>query len=151
MKWWIAEVDVAQINGSLSSGGGQARVILTTEELFEMNAQAYCNIRRGPFDSRDEVDGCCLVGPDFETTRLGKDARSIVIPRFILNALLNEGYVEPIPLSSQIDKWWVCGMSGGVCQTDALLSMHEYGRHISHGPFLKKEDAEYVFDLLWES
>lgn len=55
-KWWVANVDVAAVNPIFEPGGGTYRVVATTVELISCYGGYYCEVMRGPFDSRGEVD-----------------------------------------------------------------------------------------------
>jgi hypothetical protein len=150
-SWWVAHADASTDNPNFEAGGGTIEVIADTEMLTYHYSTAYCEVTHGPYGSRDEVDGCCFASEKFDRRRLGKNANVILIPSWSAKALADQGVFEPIPASTLWGKWWVCGMGGGVVQTENLVIQRSIGHHITDGPFDTKEDADYAFDVLWES
>lgn len=149
--WWVAQVDVSGDNPSFEAGGATTEVVATTEKLIHHYSFAYCEVTQGPFGSRDEVDGFCFASDTFDGRALGERARVIVVPPWSERRLAEQGLTEPIPLSALLGKWWVCGLGGGVCVTEDLASATDGMLRISDGPFEAKEDADYAFDVMWES
>jgi hypothetical protein len=149
--WWIAQVDVSSDNPIFEAGGATTEVITNTELLAGHYSYAYCEVTHGPFSSRDEIDGILFVTEKFDRKRLGSRVRLIEIPTWSARQLAEQGWIEPISLSALQGKWWVCGMSGGVCTTEDLASAADGTLRISDGPFETKKDADYAFDVLWES
>ncbi|MDP1526997.1 MAG: hypothetical protein Q8M20_14380 [Rhodocyclaceae bacterium] len=150
-KWWLANVDASVDNPNFESGGCMATVIGTTEYLARRYWDVYCEFTHGPYGSRDEIDGICLVTESFDRSKLGAKAAAILIPGLSARRLEEQGIHEPFPSSLLEDKWWVCGMGGGICSTKDLPLMIHCGRHVTDGPFDSKAKAEYQFDCLWES
>jgi hypothetical protein len=150
-KWWIANVDASVDNPNLESGGCMTRVIGTTEELARRYWAVYCEFTNGPYGSRDEIDGVCLVTKSFDRSKESSQATLISIPGFSARRLEEHGINEPFPLSLLENKWWICGLGGGVCSTRDLVEMVHSGREVTDGPFDSKAQAEYQFDCLWES
>lgn len=150
-QWWVASVDASVDNPNFEEGGCTTVVIATTEVLSRRYSSAYCEVTRGPFSSRDEIDGYCFATETFDRGRLGEKARVLVIPCWSAKRLTDKGMSEPFPLSALLDKWWVCGMGGGVYSTESLAVGPDLGHRITDGPFDSKKDADYAFDVLWES
>ena len=150
-RWWVAQADASTDNPNLEAGGCTVEVIADTEMLTQHYSTAYCEVTRGPYGSRDEIDGCCFATEEFDHRRLGKNASVILIPDWCAKRLADQGKSEPIPVSALSGKWWVCGMGGGVVQTENLAMQPNMGHPISDGPFESMNDAAYAFAVLWES
>jgi hypothetical protein len=150
-QWWVANVDASVDNASFEAGGCTTVVITTTEVLSQRYSSAYCEVTRGPFGSRDEIDGYYFATETFDRGRLGENAQVLLIPAWSAKQLTDRGMSEPFPLTALLDKWWVCGMGGGVVSTEQLAVGPGPRHHISDGPFDSKDDADYAFDVLWEA
>ena len=150
-KWWIAQADASTDNPNFEAGGATIEVIADTKMLTLHYSTAYCVVTHGPYCSRDEIDGFCFVSDEFDHLHLGTQASVIRIPSWIAKRLADLGMPEPIPASTLLGKWWVCGMGGGVIQTENLTVQPPLRHPITDGPFKSKEDADYAFDALWES
>lgn len=150
-QWWVASVDASVDNPNFEAGGCTTVVIATSEVLSRRYSSAYCEVTRGPFGNRDEIDGYCFVTETFDRRRLGEKAQVLVIPCWSAKRLTDMGMSEPFPLPALLDKWWVCGMGGGVVSTEQLAVRPGLRHHISDGPFDSKNDADYAFDVLWEA
>ena len=153
-KWWIANVDMASVNPVIEAGGGMATVIASSEALASEYAGNYCAVVGGPFNSREEVDGGFFVTNQFDSKMVGDRAQLCLIPNWMVRRLAEKGLVEPIPFSAMSEKWWVCGTGGGVYRTadiESALCSGKFFPRITDGPFDTKEQADYAFDLLWES
>lgn len=150
-KWWIADADASVDNPNLESGGCVTSVIGTTEALARRYSAVYCEFTNGPYGSRDEIDGVCLATESFDRSKLNSHATLISIPGFSARRLEEQGIHEPFPSSVLEDKWWICGMGGGVCSTRDLLDMVHSGRQVTDGPFDSKSQAECQLDCAWES
>ena len=150
-RWWVAQADASTDNPNFEAGGSTVEVITDTEMLTHRYSTAYCEVTRGPYGSRDEIDGCCFATEEFDHRRLGKNASVILIPDWCAKRLADQGKSEPIPVSALSGKWWVCGMGGGVVQTENLAMQPNMGHPISDGPFESMNDAAYAFAVLWES
>lgn len=149
--WWVAQVDVSSDNPNFEAGGASTEVVTTTEKLIHHYSYAYCEVTHGPYGSRDEVDGFCFASETFDRRTLGERARVIIVPARSERRLEERGLTEPIPLSALLGKWWVCGLGDGVRLTEDLASATHGLLRITDGPFEAKEDADYVFDVMWES
>jgi hypothetical protein len=149
--WWAAQADVSTDNPNYEAGGATTEVITTTAMLAHHYSYAYCEVTDGPYASRNEVDGCFFATEEFDHRRLGKNARVLVIPTWSAKRLAGQGTSEPIPASTLSGKWWVCGLGGGVCSTESLAMQVNMGYRITDGPFESEKNADYAFDVLWES
>ena len=153
-KWWIANVDLASVNPGFEAGGGNTRVVASSEELDHRYGDGYCEVVGGPFNHPDEVNGSYFVSSRFDRNRLGDLAALCEIPGWIASRQAKNGLAEPIPFPAMAGKWWVCGMGGGVCTTadiEIALRGGERFHPITDGPFDTRDKAEYAFDVLWES
>jgi len=153
-KWWIANVDIASVNPGFEAGGGTARVVATSEELAHRYGDGYCEVVGGPFNHQDEINGSYFISSSFDRKRLGDLAALCEIPGWIASRQAKNGLAEPIPFPAMAGKWWVCGMGGGVCTTadiEIALRGGERFHPITDGPFDTRDNAEYAFDVLWES
>lgn len=150
-RWWIAQADASTDNPNFEAGGATIEVIADTEMLAVRYSTSYCEVTHGPYGSRDEIDGFCFATKEFDHRHLGKQASVIMIPSWTAKRLADQGLAEPIPASTLLGKWWVCGMGGGVVQTENLTVKPPMGHPITDGPFQSEEDADYAFDVLWES
>lgn len=53
--WWVAQVDASVDNPNFEEGGCTTEIVATTEVLAGRYSSAYCEVTRGPFNSRDEM------------------------------------------------------------------------------------------------
>lgn len=153
-KWWVANVDIASVNSGFESGGGTVRVTASTEDIVHRYSHYYCEVIDGPFNHPDEINGCYFVTYRFDPQRLGDQARLCILPSWLVSRLAQRGLDEPIPFLAMSGKFWVCGMGGGVCSTEEMEDLMRTGRYrhyVTDGPFDSRGDADYAYDVLWES
>ncbi len=151
-KWWTLNVDLAALDEAWETGCATQQVDATTEQIESHYVLYYCEVVAGPFNQPDAVEATYLASADCDREWLGNRASALTIPFLVARRLATQGLVEPVVLSALAGKYWVCGMSGGVCSTDELVArIGNYGHRITDGPFNLKEDADYAFDVLWES
>lgn len=134
-------------------GCGFTRTTATTEAIACHFCLYWLDIQAGPFDCAEECEAVYLAAPDAEVAWLGDGATVVRVSRWISRGLIERGFGEPVPLTRLAGMYWVCGF-GGWCATAELedrLRRDPASVNITHGPFDREEDAQYAYDLLWES
>ena len=113
----------------------------------------YCRFQllRGGFSFEEHQEEITFVKAYLEKKAKEPNGR---VPSWISRRLIERGLDEPVPLRKLAGKYWVCGLGGGSCSTAELedrLRRDPASVNITHGPFDREEDAQYAFDLMWES
>jgi hypothetical protein len=152
-KWWLANVDMAAVNSNCEPGGGATQLVVSSEELRCRYGAYYCEVVAGPFNSNEESYPCFFV---IEQSRNYRDPNALYceLPSWMESRLQKKGLKFPIPFAALAGKYWVCGMSGGVSSTENIqkeMRSEEIKFHITDGPFDSQDDADYAYDVLWES
>jgi len=152
-KWWVALVDASFEYPNMEPGGCALRKLATSEELIGLYSGYYCEVLAGPFDRPEDSIACFFVNEGDRSYR-DPHASYCELPRWIVSRLEKRGMNAPIPFAALAGKYWVCGMSGGVWKTEDIervLRSGTFSDHITDGPFDSRDDADYAFDVLWES
>ena len=153
-KWWSIRADLAALGFVSEPGCGFARTTASTEAIAGHFCLYWRDIQAGPFDCAEDSGAVYLAAPDAEVAWLGDGATVVRVPSWISRRLIERGLDEPVPLRKLAGKYWVCGLGGGSCSTAELedrLRRDPASVNITHGPFDREEDAQYAFDLMWES
>lgn len=152
-KWWLSHVDAAYENPRMETGCAMITVIASTDELLRRYSDHYCEVLAGPFDRPEDSIECFFIEENSRSYR-DPNARYCGLPSWSMSRLEKSGRRAPIPFSALAGKYWVCGMSGGVWKTEDIehaLQSGSFGFHITDGPFDSQDDADYAFDVMWES
>ena len=152
-KWWRVLVDASFDYPDREPGGCASRKVATSEELLGRYSGVYCEVYAGPFDSSEDTTECFFVEARDRNYR-DPDCRYYELPPWLMSRLEKVGLRAPVPLKVLAGKYWVCGMSDGVWETEAIeraLRSGGLNAPISDGPFNSRDDADYAFDLLWEA
>lgn len=153
-KWWVADIDIAAVNPNSEPGCATTSVEVTSEEIEAAYAFFYCHVTAGPFDERAGIEGCYLATAACPVAWLGDRVSVIEVSGSVARQLASQGMTEPFPAHALFNRYWVCGMSRGVCSTHEVVAgaaEHASKLKITDGPFLTREDAEYAFDVMWEA
>ena len=152
-KWWLANVDMAAVNSNCEPGGGATQLVVSSEELRCRYGAYYCEVVAGPFDSRGESYPCFFV---IEQSRNYRDPNALYceLPGWMASRLHKMGLKTQMPFAALAGKYWLYGISGGPCTTEEIESemrSKKFNDRITDGPFDSKSDADYAFDVRWES
>lgn len=153
-KWWRASVDVASLDSGIEPGSASRQVTITSEEIGAGYALHFCELTAGPLDSADGFEASYLATDACDVSWLGSSAKVIRIPGWIASRLAEQGFSEPVATRALAGFYWVCGMGGGVRSTQELEAVNAAENpfaSVSNGPYKTKEEAQYAFDVLWES
>jgi len=152
--WWVANVDVAALDSGFEQGGASTQVTVSSEEIAAGHAFYYCEVIAGPLDAEDGFEASYLATDACDVAWLGTSARVFRIPGWVARRLAEQGFSEPVATSALADFYWVCGMGSGVQSTQEIEARGATGSpfaSVSSGPYKTIEEAQYAFDVLWES
>lgn len=153
-KWWSIHADLAALDVTREPGCGFAQTMASSEAIAGHFALYWREILAGPFDAAEDGQAVYLAAPDTNVAWLGERALVQAISPWISKSLNKRGFNEPVPLTKLAGLYWVCGLGGGWCTTaelEARIRRHPGAVNITHGPFDSEEDAQYAFDVMWES
>lgn len=153
-KWWSIHADLAALGRASEPGCGCAQTMASTEAINGHYGAYWMEILGGPFDAAEEGDAVYLASQAADVAWLGAGATVKQISPWIAKCLSDRGLREPVPLTRLAGLFWVCGLGGGWCPTaelDARIRSNPRAVNITHGPFEREEDAQYAFDVMWES
>ncbi len=153
-RWWSIRADLAALGSTSEPGCGYGQTMATTESIAQHFSLYWLEIIAGPFERGDDHSAVYLASRDLDVAWLGQDATVIKVAPWISGSLRDRGIEEPAQLASLAGKYWVCGKGGGFCSTAELeqrLRRDPAAVSITHGPFDREEEAQYAFDVMWES
>lgn len=153
-KWWSIQADLAALGRTSEPGCGYARTVASTEAINGHFGAYWLEILGGPFETAEDGDAVYLASQSTDVAWLGAGVTVKRISPLVAAALTHRGLPEPVPLTRLDGAFWVCGLSDGWCSTaelDARIRRDPDAVNITHGPFDREEDAQYAFDVMWES
>lgn len=153
-KWWLIHADLAALGKVSEPGCGYAQTIASTEDIGGHYGNYWMEILGGPFEAAEDGDAVYLASQGTDVSWLGAAATVNRVSPWIARSLIARGLCEPVPLTRLSGMYWVCGLGGGCCSTaelDSRIRSSAGSVDITHGPFEHEEDAQYAFDVMWES